>query len=109
TSLRQQGENAMTTPATVVRKLAFGCAGLALAALSPAQALDYPTRPVRFIVGYAPGGATDILARLMGQWLSERLGQQFVVDNRSGAASNLATEAVANAAPDGYTLLLINP
>jgi tripartite-type tricarboxylate transporter receptor subunit TctC len=99
----------MTTPATVVRKLAFGCAGLVLAALSPAQALDYPTRPVRFIVGYAPGGATDILARLMGQWLSERLGQQFVVDNRSGAASNLATEAVANAAPDGYTLLLINP
>jgi tripartite-type tricarboxylate transporter receptor subunit TctC len=99
----------MTTPAAFVRGLAFGLAGLVLAAVPPAQAVDYPTKPVRFIVGYAPGGATDILARLMGQWLSERLGQQFVVDNRSGAASNLATEAVANAAPDGYTLLLINP
>ena len=71
-----------------------------------AQAQDYPTRPVRLLVGFAPGGSTDILARLMGQWLSERLGQQFVVENRAGAGTNIATEAVANAPPDGYTLLL---
>ena len=67
----------------------------------------YPTRPVRMIVGFAPGGATDIMARLIGQWLSERLGQQFVVENRPGAASNVGTEAVVNAAPDGYTLLVV--
>jgi tripartite-type tricarboxylate transporter receptor subunit TctC len=74
-----------------------------------ASALDYPTRPVRLIVGYAPGGATDILARLIGQWLAERLGHPFIIENRTGAASNIATEAVANAAADGYTLLLVNP
>jgi tripartite-type tricarboxylate transporter receptor subunit TctC len=73
------------------------------------SALDYPVRPVRLIVGYAPGGATDILARLFGQWLSDRLGQPFIIENRTGAANNIATEAVANAAPDGYTLLLVNP
>ena len=73
-----------------------------------ASALDYPTRPVHIIVGYAPGGTNDISARLMGQWLSERLGRQFVIENRPGAASNLATEAVVHAPPDGYTLLLAN-
>ena len=73
-----------------------------------ASALDYPTRPVRIIVGYAPGGTNDISARLMGQWLSERLGRQFVIENRPGAASNLATETVVQAPPDGYTLLLVN-
>jgi tripartite-type tricarboxylate transporter receptor subunit TctC len=67
----------------------------------------YPARPVRIIVGFAPGGATDIMARLIGQWLSERLGQQFVVENRPGAASNVGTEVVVNAAPDGYTLLVV--
>ena len=72
-----------------------------------AWAQAYPARPVRIIVGYAAGGGTDITARVIGQWLSERLGQQFVVENRPGAATNLATEAVARAAPDGYTLLLI--
>ncbi len=70
-----------------------------------AWAQAYPTRPVRLIVGFAPGGASDIAARLIGQWLSERLGQQFVVENRPGASSNIATEAVVNAPPDGYTLL----
>jgi tripartite-type tricarboxylate transporter receptor subunit TctC len=75
----------------------------------PAAALDYPTRPVHVIVGYPAGGTTDILARLTGQYLSERLGQQFVIDNRSGAGNNIGTEAVVNAAPDGYTLLLVNP
>src|SRR5438477_12820936 len=69
----------------------------------------YPARPVRIIVGYPPGGTTDTLARLMGQWLSERLSQQFVVENRPGAAGNIATEAVARAASDAYTLLLIDP
>ncbi len=73
-----------------------------------ARAQAYPARPVRWIVGYPPGGATDIVARIMGQWLSERMGQPFVIENRAGASGNIATEAVANAAPDGYTLLLVN-
>ena len=71
-----------------------------------ARAQTYPTRPVHIIVGYAPGGVTDIAARLMGAQLSERLGQSFVIENRPGASSNIATGAVARAAPDGYTLLL---
>ena len=71
----------------------------------PALALDYPTRPVHMIVGFPPGGGADIGARLIGQWLSERLGQQVVIENRAGAASNIATEAVIRATSDGYTLL----
>jgi tripartite-type tricarboxylate transporter receptor subunit TctC len=74
-----------------------------------ASALDYPTRPVRFVVGYPAGGATDIIARLIGQRLSERLGQQFVIENKPGAGNNIGTETVVNAAPDGYTVLLVNP
>jgi len=72
-----------------------------------ASALDYPTRPVRVIVGYSAGSAPDIGARIMGQWLSERLGQQLVVENRPGAGTNLSTETVVRSSPDGYTLLLI--
>ena len=71
-----------------------------------ASAQTYPTRPVRIVVGYAAGGGTDLVARLMGQWLSERLGQQFVIENRTGAATNIGTEAVVRAPADGYTLLL---
>src|SRR5258708_45509 len=74
--------------------------------LPPAQA--YPSRPVRIIVGFPAGGAPDIFARLTGQWLSDRLGRQFVIENRPGAASNLATEVVVRAPADGYTLLLVS-
>jgi len=72
-------------------------------------AQSYPSRPVRMIIGYPPGGSADITARLTGQWLSERLGQPVVIESRPGAATNLATEAVVRAAPDGYTLLLVAP
>ncbi len=75
----------------------------------PAAALDYPMRQPHIIVGYPPGGSTDIVARLIGNWLSRRLGQTFVVENRAGAGNNLGTEAVVRAKPDGYTLLLVNP
>ncbi len=81
----------------------------AFANVGNAWAQTYPSRPVRVVVGYSAGGGVDIVARLMGQWLSERLGQQFVIENRLGAGSNIATEAVVNAAPDGYTLLLVTP
>jgi tripartite-type tricarboxylate transporter receptor subunit TctC len=87
-------------------RLLFGFAWLVLAGGSHALALDYPTRPVRMVVGFPAGGPTDVLARLVGQRLSERLGQQFVVENKPGAGSNIATEAVVNAAPDGYTILV---
>ncbi len=72
-----------------------------------ARAQAYPARPVRVIVGFAAGGSADIIARLMGHWLSERLGQQFIIENRPGAGTNIATAAVAEATPDGYTLLLV--
>src|SRR5215831_1846745 len=85
--------------------LAGGAAGLSVAPWI-ASAQVYPSRPVRLVVGYAAGGGTDIAARLIGQWLSERLGQQFVIENRPGAATNIATEAVVRSPPDGYTLLL---
>ena len=86
----------------------LGFVALAVAATAPigkTMAADYPTRPVKWVVGYPPGGATDIIARLIGQRLSERLGQQFVIENKPGAGNNIATESVINAEPDGYTLL----
>jgi tripartite-type tricarboxylate transporter receptor subunit TctC len=87
-------------------RLATGAAALpAVSRIAWAQA--YPARPVRIIVPFAPAGSTDIVARLIGQWLSERLGQQFGVENRPGAGSNIGTEVVVNAPPDGYTLLLV--
>ena len=74
-----------------------------------ARAATYPSRPVRWIVPYPPGGATDIQARLLGQWLSDRLGQPFIIENRPGGGGNIGTEAVVRAAADGYTLLLVGP
>ena len=90
------------------RKFLHLAAGAAALSAVPrlASALDYPTRPVRIIVGFVPGGPTDILARLIGQWLSDRLHQPFIVENRPGAAGNVGTEVVVRAPADGYTLLL---
>ena len=97
----------MASRRVVIGMIAIGIS--AFASIGGASALDYPTRPVRFVVGYPAGGATDILARLVGQRLSERLGQQFVIENKPGAGNNIGTEAVVNAEPDGYTVLLVNP
>jgi tripartite-type tricarboxylate transporter receptor subunit TctC len=98
----------MTLPRRRFLHLAAGAAALpALSRFGWAQ--TYPSRPVRIIVGFAAASGADILARLMGQWLSERLGQQFVIENRTGAGTNIATEAVVRSAPDGYTLLMVTP
>jgi tripartite-type tricarboxylate transporter receptor subunit TctC len=98
----------MKLPRRTFLHLAAGAAALPVAPyLARAQA--YPSRPVRWVVTVPPGSTADILARLMGQWLSERLGQPFVVEHRPGAGANIGTEAVVRAPPDGYTLLLVNP
>jgi tripartite-type tricarboxylate transporter receptor subunit TctC len=99
----------MTPCASFARLLAICLTAFTLVGISNALAVDYPTRPVRWIVPYTPGGGTDITARIMAQWLSERLGQQFIIENKPGAGNNIGTEAVVNASPDGYTLLLVNP
>jgi tripartite-type tricarboxylate transporter receptor subunit TctC len=91
------------------RRLLALAAGAAAASSRVARADAYPSRPVHWIVGFAPGGSTDILARVIGQYLSEKLGQTFIIENRPGAGSNIATEVVVNAPPDGYTLLMISP
>jgi tripartite-type tricarboxylate transporter receptor subunit TctC len=95
-----------------LRRAAIGMIAMGFSALffnGGAAAQDYPTRPVRWVVAYPAGGATDILARLIGQRLSERLNQQFVIENKPGAGNNIGTEAVVNAPADGYTILLVNP
>jgi tripartite-type tricarboxylate transporter receptor subunit TctC len=84
-------------------------AALLVSAPPLAASADYPSRPVRWIVGYPAGGTTDIVARLIGHWLSERLGQQFIIENKPGAGNNIGTEAMINSPPDGYTVLLTNP
>ncbi|MBN9585088.1 MAG: MFS transporter [Afipia sp. 62-7] len=94
------------------RRAAIGLIAMGFSAclfVTGASADDYPSRPVKWVVGYPAGGATDILARLIGQRLSERLGQQFVIENKPGAGNNVGTESVVNADPDGYTVLLVNP
>src|SRR5262249_50229912 len=119
-NLRQDGQTIILTCVAALRRgdvmvihrrELLRLAGAAAAAVWPQAAWTetYPSRPVRILVGYAAGGGVDIAARLIGQWLSERLQQQFLVENRTGAATNIATEAVVRSPPDGYTLLLGNP
>ena len=81
----------------------------ALAGAGSAQAADYPTKPVKWVVPYPPAGTTDVLARIVAQWLTEKMGQSFVVENKPGAGNNMGVEYVVNAPPDGYTMLLVNP
>ncbi len=99
----------MTPGLRAGRVLAFWLAGVSVFLGGQALALDYPTRPVRWLVGYPAGGTTDIVARIIGHWLSEHLGQQFIIENKPGAGNNIATEAMINSPPDGYTVLLVNP
>jgi len=93
----------------VVSALFAAVTGLVLAGLGSASALDYPTRPVRWVVPYPPGGTTDVLARIVAQWLSEKMGQQYIIENKPGGGNNIGTESVVKAEPDGYTMLLVNP
>ena len=81
----------------------------AIGVVGPAQAADYPTRPVKWVVPYPPGGTTDVLARIVAEWLTQKMGQTFLIENKPGAGNNIGVEAVVNAPPDGYTMLLVNP
>jgi len=98
----------MNIPRRRLLKLAAAAAA-APVLVKPAAALDYPARPLRWILGYPPGGAADIVARIVGQWLTERLGQSVIIENKSGAGTNIAAQAVVSAPPDGYTLLWVSP
>lgn len=95
----------------ILRNSVFGLVFLSsfFSATPPAAAADYPNRPVHWMIGFAAGGPVDIVARIMAQWLSDRLGQQFIVENRAGSGGNIAAAAAINAAPDGYTLLFVAP
>src|SRR5215470_13934439 len=101
-----KGGSTMKLPRRNFLHLAVGAAAMPVVS-RVARAQAYPSRPVRLIVPIAPAGASDITARLIGQWLSERLGQQFVIDNRPGGGGNVGTEVVVRAPADGYTLLLV--
>ena len=90
-------------------RLAAFALAIALAGIGTASAIDYPTRPVKFVVSYPPGGTTDVLARIIANWLSEKMGQQFVVENKPGGGNNIGVEFVVNSPPDGYTMFLVNP
>ncbi len=94
---------------TTISRLALALAALCVSAAGPAHAADYPTRPVKWVVPYPPAGTTDVLARIVAQWLTEKMGQPFVIENKPGAGNNLGVESVVNAPPDGYTMLLVNP
>src|SRR5437868_8195535 len=94
----------------ILRAAMFGVIALSLVGGSaPSSAADYPNRPVRWLIGFAAGGPVDIVARIMSQWLSDRLGQQFVVENRTGSGGNIAAAAAISSPPDGYTLLFVAP
>src|SRR3979490_2703989 len=96
---------------TVFRAAMFSLVFLAslAAGIAPSAAADYPNRPVRWLIGFAAGGPVDIVARIMSQWLSDRFGQQFVVENRTGSGGNIAAAAAVTSPPDGYTLLFVAP
>jgi tripartite-type tricarboxylate transporter receptor subunit TctC len=102
-------ETHMNRSVPLVRWLRLGVFVLAGPLAGLVHAADYPSKPVKFVVPYAPAGTTDVLARIIAQWLTEKLGQPFVVENKPGAGNNIGTEAVVNAPPDGYTMLLVNP
>src|SRR5215831_7103444 len=104
--IARSGGTGMKLPRRQFLHLAARAAALPVVS-SIARAQAYPSRPVRLVVPIAPGGAGDIVARLMGQWLSERFGQQFIIDNRPGGGTNIGTEAVVRAPADGYTLLIV--
>jgi tripartite-type tricarboxylate transporter receptor subunit TctC len=93
----------------LLKTMLLGLAMLGTAVAAGAAESDYPTRPIKWIVGYPPGGTTDLLARLMGQWLSQRLGQQVIIENRAGGGNNIGTEMAVKSPPDGYTIFLVNP
>ena len=92
-----------------LRLLVLAACSLAAIAVQPARAADYPTRPVTWVVPYPPAGTTDVLARIVAQWLTEKMGQTFVIDNKPGGGNNIGVQYVVNAPPDGYTMLLVNP
>jgi tripartite-type tricarboxylate transporter receptor subunit TctC len=93
----------------LLKKLLFGLAVMCSVVAAGAAEGDYPNKPIKWIVGYPPGGTTDLLARLMGQWLSQRLGQQVIIENRAGGGNNIGTEVAVRSPADGYTMFLVNP
>ena len=99
----------MSTQLRVCRRIAFAAIGILIFSTIHSHAADYPNRNPRIIVSYPPGGATDIVARLFGDWLSKRLGQQFIIENRPGGGNNIGTEAALKSPADGYTFVLTNP